>query len=167
LDPPFHDRVHPGHPDATEHDRDAGIGEDLVEHGRVLPVTVADQVLDPTSGVVEIHEQVPGRLGDPRRGRVGGGAEHAYLTGGVLDDGQDVQAGAGQRHGLEEIGSDEGVGLRAQERRPGVAGALGCRVDPSLVEDLPHGRGGDRDTEDEQLAVDSSVSPGAVLAGQA
>jgi hypothetical protein len=47
------------------------------------------------------------------------------------------------------------------------AGVPGCRVDPGLVEDVPHGRGGDLDTEDEEFAVDSAVSPGAVLAGQA
>jgi hypothetical protein len=84
--------------------RGTRVGEDRVEHGRVLPIAVADRVLDATSGVVEVHGQVPGRLGEPRRGRVGGDAEDAYLAGGVFDDGQDVESGAGQRHGLEEVG---------------------------------------------------------------
>jgi hypothetical protein len=99
--------------------------------GRVLPVAVPDQVLDLASGVVEVHDQVPVRLGDPRPGRVGGGGEDAYLAGGVLDDDQDVKSGAGQRHRLEEIGSDEGVGLRAQERRratPGVSSSRSVRL---------------------------------------
>jgi hypothetical protein len=37
LDPPLHDRVHPRHPNAAEHDRDSGVGEDGVEQGRVFP----------------------------------------------------------------------------------------------------------------------------------
>jgi hypothetical protein len=37
--------------------------------------------------VVEVRERVPGCLGDPCGGRVGGGAEDAYLAGGVFDDG--------------------------------------------------------------------------------
>ena len=52
-------------------------------------------------------------------------AEDAYPPGGVLDDGQDVQAGAGQRRRFEEVSGDDGVGLAAQDRCPGVAGALG------------------------------------------
>jgi hypothetical protein len=93
--------------------------------------------------------RVPGRLGHPRCGGVGGSAEDPYPAGGVFDDRQDVRSGAGQRRCLEEIGGDDGVGLGAQERRPGGAGALGCRVDTGVVEDLPHRGGGDRDTEDE------------------
>src|SRR5688572_29072300 len=46
LDPPFHDRVRPGHPDTAEHDLDPRVGEDLVEPGRVPPVAVPDQILD-------------------------------------------------------------------------------------------------------------------------
>lgn len=45
LDPPFHDRVHAGYPDTAEYDIDAGVGEHLVEQGRVLAVSVPDQVL--------------------------------------------------------------------------------------------------------------------------
>jgi hypothetical protein len=32
--------------------------------------------------VVKVHERVPGRLGDPRRGRVGGSAHDADPAGG-------------------------------------------------------------------------------------
>jgi hypothetical protein len=49
--PAFHPRVHPGDADAAEYDRDAGVGEDGVEHGRVLAVPIADQVLHPASRV--------------------------------------------------------------------------------------------------------------------
>lgn len=40
--PPFPDRVHPGHPDAAEHDFDPGVGEDNVEPTRELAVSVPD-----------------------------------------------------------------------------------------------------------------------------
>ena len=40
-------------------------------------------------------------------------AEDSYLAGGVFDDGQDGQPGAGQRHGFEEVGGDDGSGLGA------------------------------------------------------
>jgi hypothetical protein len=62
-----------------------------------------DQVLDLASGVVEVHDQVPGGLGHPRPDRVGGGAEDAYSAGGGFDDGQDVEAGAGQRRRFEDM----------------------------------------------------------------
>jgi hypothetical protein len=81
LDSPFHDRIHPRHPDTAEHDRDRGIGEDRVEQCWVLPIPFTDQVLDLESGVVEVHEQVPGRLGHLRRARMGGGAEDMYPGG--------------------------------------------------------------------------------------
>jgi hypothetical protein len=80
LDPPFHDRVHARHPDAAEHDRDTDVGEDGVEQGRVLPVAITDELLDLASGVVEVHDEVAGRLGRPGGGRVGGGAEDANLA---------------------------------------------------------------------------------------
>ena len=75
LDPPFHDRVHAGHPDAAEHDLDPGVGEDRVEHRRVLAVAVADQEPCPAAGVLQVHGEVADGLGDPGRGRVGGGAQ--------------------------------------------------------------------------------------------
>jgi hypothetical protein len=106
-------------------------------------------------------------MGYPRRGRVGGGAEDAYPAGGALDDRQDIHADAGRRRRLEEVSGDDGAGLGAQERCPGVACSLGCRVDTGVLEDFPHGGGGDRDAQHEQFAVDSVVPPRAVLAGQA
>ena len=46
LHPPFHDRIHPWHADAGEHDLDPGVGEDPVEQGGELRVPVPDQILD-------------------------------------------------------------------------------------------------------------------------
>jgi hypothetical protein len=58
------------------------------------------------------------------------------------------------------------VGLAAQERGPGLTVTLGRRLDPVLLQDLPHGGGCDLDTEDREFAVDPSVAPPTVLAGQ-
>ena len=55
LNPPFHDRVHAGYPDAAEHDTDSSVGEYLVEQGRVFAVPVPDQVSDLTAGVLEVR----------------------------------------------------------------------------------------------------------------
>jgi hypothetical protein len=88
-------------------------------------------------------------------------------AGGVFDYGQHVEAGAGQRHGFEEVRGDDGLGLGAQERRPGAARTIRCRIDPGVFEDLPDGRGGDFDPQDEQLAVDAPVSPAGILPSQA
>jgi hypothetical protein len=96
-----------------------------------MTLRVPDQILDGAPGVVEVHEQVPGRLGDPRRARVSGGAEDPYAAGGVFDGGQNVQAGAGQRHGLEEVRGEDGMGLRTQERRPGSPARWGAGSIPA------------------------------------
>src|SRR5262245_39445599 len=50
----------------------------------------------------------------------GVGPEDAYPAGGVLDDRQDVHPCAGQGHGLEEVGREDGLGLSAQEHRPAL-----------------------------------------------
>jgi hypothetical protein len=45
--------------------------------------------------------------------RVRGGAQDPNPPTGVLDDGQDVHPGTGQRHRLKEVGSEDSFGLRA------------------------------------------------------
>jgi hypothetical protein len=39
-----------------------------------------------SAGVLEVHHQIAGQLGQPRAGRVGGHAEDPHAAGGVLDD---------------------------------------------------------------------------------
>src|SRR5258708_34842669 len=84
----------------------------------------------------------------------------------MLDDRQDVQTGAAQGDGLEEVAGEQCIGLGAEEAGPGGSGALGCRVDPGLVQDFPHGGGSDLDTEDEEFAVDAPVAPARSLSCQ-
>jgi hypothetical protein len=59
------------------------------------------------------------------------------------------------------------ISLGTEELSPGGSGALGCRVDPGLAEDLPHGGGGDPDPEDKELTVDAAVAPAGILPCQA
>ncbi|MCE7006958.1 hypothetical protein LWC34_29625 [Kibdelosporangium philippinense] len=49
-----------------------------------------------------------------------GGAEDADAPGGVLDDGEDEQPGAGEGSDFEEVRGEDGVCLAAQERGPGL-----------------------------------------------
>jgi hypothetical protein len=165
--PPFHDRVHPWDSDAAAYNRDPGVGEDRVEQRRVFTVAVADEVVGGRAGVVEVHGEVAGGLGDPGRGGVRGGAEDPDATGGVFDHSEDVQACPGQGHGLKEVGGEDRVGLAAEEVGPGGRGPVGRGIDAGLTQDLPDGGWGDRDAEDEQFAVNASVAPAAVLSGQA
>jgi hypothetical protein len=72
-----------------------------------------------------------GRLAECVPGSVG--AEDAHAAGGVLDDGQDVQAHAGHRHRFDEVSGEHGVGLGAQERGPGGCSAVGGGVDGGVA----------------------------------
>jgi hypothetical protein len=65
LYPSFHDRIHPRHLDPAEHDRDARVLENRVEHGGKLAVAVPDQEPCSAAGVLQVHDKVPGRLHDP------------------------------------------------------------------------------------------------------
>jgi hypothetical protein len=73
LHPAFDDRVHPGHLNTTEHDLDAGVGEDDVEQVRVSAVAVADQEPCSIAGVLEVHDEVARCLGHPCQAAVGWG----------------------------------------------------------------------------------------------
>ena len=84
-----------------------------------------------------------------------GRAQDPDPPGGVLDHRQHVQAGAAEGDGLEEVAGKQRIGLGAEEAGPGGGGALGRRVDPDVVQDLPHGGGGDLDAEHEEFAVDA------------
>jgi hypothetical protein len=43
-----------------------------------------------TPGVVEVHEEIAGRLGQPGSSGVGGDAEDVHVAGSVLDDEEDM-----------------------------------------------------------------------------
>ncbi|MEW1841096.1 hypothetical protein AB0392_24380 [Nonomuraea angiospora] len=167
LHPPLHDRVHPWYPDTGEYRLDAGLGEDFVHEGREPSIPISEQRARPAARLVQVHDQVLDRLGDPVRGGVRGGAEHADAPGGVLDDGQDVLALPVQGDGFDEITGQQGVGLGAQELGPGGGRSVWCRIKTRLVEDLPYRGRCDLDAERGELSVDPPVAPVGVLSDQA
>jgi len=162
-DPSLHDRVHPRDPDTAENNLDARVGENDVEQGGELPVAIADQ--EPRAGtcVFEVHDEVLRGLGDPRCGRVRGGAQDADPAAAVFDDREYVPAGAAQGRDFEEVTGQQSFGLETEKFGPSGEGAIGCRVDAGVLEDLPHRGCGDRDAEYEQFAVDATVAPRGVL----
>ncbi|MFI9561586.1 hypothetical protein [Nonomuraea endophytica] len=119
LHPPLHDGVHPRHPDTGEHGLNSGFGEDLLRQRGELAVPVADQKARPAARILQIHHEIPYRLGDPSRSGVSGNAEHADASAGALDASQDVLALSVQGDGLDEVAGQKSVGLRAQEVGPG------------------------------------------------
>jgi hypothetical protein len=74
----FGDRVGPRRPHRCPEDADVGGGEDGVEGGDELGVAIPDQKPGFAPGVVEVHEQVAGQLGQPGPGRVGGWSTEDY-----------------------------------------------------------------------------------------
>ena len=77
----------------------------------------------PPAGVVEVHEQVAGLLGQPGAGGVGGDAEDVYAAGGVLDDEEDVQPAQGDGVEMEQVAGQDRVRLRSQEFGPRGSGS--------------------------------------------
>ena len=146
---------------------DPGVVEDGAKQAGELAVAVPDQEPRPAPGILEIHDEVLRGLGHPAGSGVRDGAQDPDPPAGVLDDRQHVDTGAAQGDRLEEVAGEQGPGLGAEEVSPGGGGALGCRVDPGLLKDLPDGGGGDLDPEDEQFAVDAAVAPAGILSCQA
>jgi hypothetical protein len=86
-DEAFCDRVRPWRLDRGADDLDVGAGEDGVEGGCELAVSVADQESEPVGTVAEVHQQVAGLLGDPGAGGMGGDPGDVHAAAVVLDHG--------------------------------------------------------------------------------
>src|SRR5690348_4082523 len=69
---------------------DALGSEHRVEDGGELAVTVVEQEPQPGGAKIQVHQQVPRLLGDPGTGWMGCDACDVDLTGGELDEEQDV-----------------------------------------------------------------------------
>jgi len=148
-------------------DLDVDGGEHGVEGGGELAVAVADQEPEASVGVVEVHEQVAGLLGQPGSGRVRGDAQDVYPARGVFDDEERVQPVQRDRVEMEQIARDDRLGLRLEELRPGRPATPRRRVDARRVKDLPHGRGADLVAESDELTVHAPIPPGGIFGGQA
>jgi hypothetical protein len=158
---------HPRHSDACEDDLDPRIRQDGVEQGGERAVAVPDEEPCPAACVLEVHDEIPRGLRHPGRARVCCGAQDPGATAGVLDDGEHVQSRPGQGDRLEEVAGQQGVGLGAQEVRPGAGAPFGRWADPGLLQDLPYRGGGHLHAQDEQFAVEAAVAPAGILPRQA
>jgi hypothetical protein len=125
ADEAFGDRVGPRCPHRSLDDPDVDGGEDRVEGGGELGVAVADQEPEASTGVVEVHAEVAGLLGQPGAGGVGGDAEDVYAAGGVLEDEEDIQPVQGDGVEVKQVAGQDRVCLRAQELGPRGPGAAG------------------------------------------
>jgi hypothetical protein len=121
--PPLHDRIHAWYPDAGEHDLHTRISQHGIENTGKLPVPVAVQVPGSGSGVLQIHDQVTGSLGDPRGGRVRGRAQDPYPAGRMLYHRQHEHPRPTQGDGFEEVTGQQRVGLGTQEASPRIGAA--------------------------------------------
>jgi hypothetical protein len=74
-------------------------------------------------GVVEVHEQVAGLLGQPGSRRVRSDTQDVCPAGGVLDDEERVQPVQRDRVEMEQVARDDRLGLRVEELGPGWPGA--------------------------------------------
>jgi hypothetical protein len=81
----------PAVPVPVSDDADVDCGEDGVKGGGELGVAVPDEEPEAAAGVVEIHAEVAGLLGQPGAGGMGGDAEQVHPAGGALDDEERVQ----------------------------------------------------------------------------
>ena len=116
--------------------------------------------------VAEIHDQVAGLLSDPGAGGVGGDSGEVHAAAAVLDHDEDVVAAEEDVVDVREVHGEDRSGLRGQELLPGRPGPVRRGVDPGGLQDRPHGGGGDRVAEPDQLALDASIAPPRVLPGQ-
>ena len=106
------DRVGSRCPHRCLDDLDVDGGEDGVEGGGELGVAVADEEQKAAVGVVEVHEQVAGLLGELGAGGVCGDAEDVHAAGGVLDDEEHVEPVQGDRLDVEQVAGENAIGLR-------------------------------------------------------
>jgi hypothetical protein len=99
----------------------------------------------------------------PCGGWVRGGAQDPDPAAGVLDHREHVHSCPGQGGRLQEVAGQQGIGLGAQEVRPGGGGPFGCRIDSGFLQDLPYGGCGHLHAQDEQFAVQAPVAPARVF----
>jgi hypothetical protein len=95
-----------------------------------LAYAVADQEPEAPVGVVEVHDQVAGLLGQPCSGRVGGDAQDVHPAGGVLDDEERVEPVQGDRVEVKQVAGQDRMCLRLEELRPGRIGPPRRGIDP-------------------------------------
>lgn len=96
----------------------ARTGEDSVEHGGELGVTVPDEKPERIDPVTKIHQQVSRLLRRPRAVRVPGHTEDVHPPGRHLHHEQHIQALEEDRVDGEEVTPQQALRLDAEELSP-------------------------------------------------
>jgi len=78
---------------------------------------------------------------------------------------RDQRVDPGEKHGVHvhEVHGQDGLRLGGEELAPGRTRSARCRIDTGLMQDPPHGGGGDAMAEPDEFALHAPVSPGGVL----
>ncbi len=161
ADPPFVECVCSRSARWDGDDRAADSGEYVIERTGVLAGAVADHEPD---GLVVTHEQVPGGLGGPGTGGVGGDPGEVHPSGVHFDEKQHVEPAQGDGVNAEEVSRHQAVGLGSDELAPRRSGPIRRRFATGLAQDLPDGGSCDAVAESAYLSMDTPVPPIRVLA---
>lgn len=103
--------------------------EDRVEGTGVLTVAIAKDKAQRLDTAAQVAGEVTSLLGRPLRGGVRSDTGDVELAGAMFEERQRVQPSAGDRVHVEEVRSDDPVGLSGEELAPAWTGAARSRVD--------------------------------------
>ena len=117
-----------GGPRRGLHYRHTLAGEDLLERGGELGVTVPYEEAEGAGPVAGLHEQIAGLLRGPGAIWVGGHAEDMHVPGRYLHDEQDVQALEEDRVHGEEAAGQQSLRLSAARIARSVQSGFGRAI---------------------------------------
>jgi len=117
ADPALGYRVRPRCPRRCLDHLDVLGGEYGVEPGGELGITVAKQEPQARHPLVQRHQEIPGLLGHPGVGGMGGHAEDVDLTGGQFDEEEHIDSLEEHRVDGEQVAGQDGVGLQVRNWR--------------------------------------------------
>src|SRR5215472_6981840 len=134
--PPLRERVRPRRSVGEVDDLHAFTAEDLVEPGRELGVSVAEQVAGSDMAILKEPGQLTGLLDYPGAGRRGGAAGEVDAAAADLQEEQDVEALEPDRLHREEVDRQHLVGVLADEVAPGALAAAWRRLETVVAKDV-------------------------------
>ena len=111
----------------------------------------------------ECHAEVPGLLGHPVGGGIGGDAGDPDEERVVVDEEEHIEPPKQHGFDAEEVARDRAVRLSGEELGPGWPRPPALGFDAVALRDRPDARRGDRDAHRGELAVDAPVARGRVL----
>src|SRR5664280_3392265 len=141
--------------------------EHLVERPTELRVPVADEEPDGAAATIEVHREVPGLLGDPRRVGVNRRGAEVDPPAAKLDEHEDVERPEPGGLDGEEVAGDDAFRLGPEELGPGRAAPSRGRPRPGRSEQGADRRRAHSEAELAKLALDPHAAPARVLAGEA